>query len=79
MSLRAGGWKLIHTPALSRFELYDLARDPGERDDRYGEAPEGARLTGLLGSWEAAAVASPPSEGRDPGFGTKLRALGYVD
>jgi arylsulfatase A-like enzyme len=77
LAVRANGWKLIHTPALGRFELYDLARDPGERDDRLG-APEGAELQRLLGSWEAAA---PPARERPaPGRALReqLKALGYV-
>jgi arylsulfatase A-like enzyme len=77
VSLRQPPWKLIHAPAAGRFELYDLARDPGERDDRFGAAPEGARLAALLAGWQAAAA--PPSvAGQDPALRERLRALGYV-
>ena len=32
--------KLIHTVAANRFELYDLANDPGETNNRAGTEPE---------------------------------------
>src|SRR5207245_2850388 len=50
VSLRTPEWKLIQTPATGRFELYDLAHDAGEHEDRFGTAPEGASgaLTLLL-------------------------------
>src|SRR5439155_889815 len=35
VSLRTADWKLIHAPALGRYELYDLRRDPAEREDRF--------------------------------------------
>jgi arylsulfatase A-like enzyme len=77
LSVRQQGWKLIHTPALGRFELYDLTRDPAEREDRFG-APEGADLQRLLAAWQASA---PPARERpepDPALHERLRALGYV-
>jgi arylsulfatase A-like enzyme len=79
VSLRTAAWKLIHAPALGRWELYDLVRDPAERQDRFASAPEGAALAQLLAAWEAAAPAPPRAEGHDPALGEKLRALGYVD
>jgi hypothetical protein len=77
VGVRAHGWKLIRTPALARSELYDLTRDPGERDDRLG-APEGAELERLLAAWEASA---PPARARpapDRALREQLKALGYV-
>ncbi|TMB16268.1 MAG: hypothetical protein E6J59_19345, partial [Deltaproteobacteria bacterium] len=79
VSLRTTGWKLIHAPALGRYELYDLVRDPAERADRFASAPEGARLAARLAEWETTAPAPPRAEGHDPALGEKLRALGYVD
>lgn len=78
VSVRQGGWKLIHTPATNRFELYDLAHDPGEHDDRFATAPESADLVRLLTAWEAAAPSRPQPAGPDPALREKLRALGYV-
>jgi arylsulfatase A-like enzyme len=79
LSLTTGAWKLIHAPALGRFELYDLAHDPGERENRFGRAPEGAELAARLAAWQSVAPAPPPSAGTDPAMREKLRALGYVD
>jgi len=78
-AVRTPGWKLIHTPALGRYELYDLTHDPGERDDRFGAEPEGARLAALLAGWEGETPRPPPATGQDPRLQEKLRALGYVD
>jgi arylsulfatase A-like enzyme len=79
LSLRAHGWKLIHAPATGRFELYDLAHDPGEHEDRFAEAPEGAGLVEELAAWRAAQPAAPPVAGGSPEVRERLRALGYVD
>jgi arylsulfatase A-like enzyme len=79
LSVRTPGWKLIHTPALARFELYDLARDPGEHDDRFGTVPEGEHLVELLTAWERAAPPPPQVTSPDPALREKLRALGYVE
>jgi len=79
VSLRTADWKLIHAPALGRYELYDLRRDPAEREDRFASAAEGAALAARLAEWETAAPAPPRAEGHDPALGEKLRALGYVD
>jgi len=79
VSLRTAEWKLIHAPALGRYELYDLRRDPAEREDRFGSAAEGAALAARLAEWETTAPAPPRAEGSDPALGEKLRALGYVD
>src|SRR5204863_531818 len=55
VSLRTAEWKLIHAPALGRYELYDLRRDPAEREDRFGSAAEGAALAARLAEWETTA------------------------
>ncbi|MFN8542818.1 MAG: sulfatase [Candidatus Binatia bacterium] len=78
IAYRHGDWKLIAAPAAGRRELYDLAHDPLERDDRYGRTPEGARLDAELAAWLAAAAPPPQGGGVDPGLHEKLRALGYA-
>ena len=70
--------KLIRSPALDRFELYDLVHDPEERHDRYGSAPEGPALVSLLDGWQAHVRPAPRAAGRDRALVEKLRALGYV-
>jgi arylsulfatase A-like enzyme len=77
VALRTPRWKLIHTPARRRWQLYDLAHDPGERTDRWGTAPEGAALAARLAGWQAA----PPPAQTVPAAGVteQLRALGYVE
>jgi arylsulfatase A-like enzyme len=87
------GWKLIRTERTVEFggavehgagtlELYDLTRDPGERDDRAAAEPDRAReLAATLDAWldrHRAAPAPPaPSVGKDRM--DDLRALGYVE
>ena len=46
-------WKLIYepTPTSVRVQLYDLSRDPAQRDDLFGRSPAGATLLPLLRSW----------------------------
>jgi arylsulfatase A-like enzyme len=78
VSLRTPGWKLIHMPAFELFHLYDLASDPGERENRFGAAPEGNELASLLAEWERNVRPAPEAVGSDPRFHEKLRALGYV-
>src|SRR5207245_3462464 len=79
VSLRTAEWKLIHAPALGRYELYDLRHDPAEREDRFGSAAEGAALAARLAEWEATAPAPPRADGSGTALGRTLRALGYVD
>ena len=38
-ALRRDNWKLVHDKKSGRFELYDLATDPGEQHDRFDEMP----------------------------------------
>ena len=64
---------------LTRIELYDVARDPGQVRDLFGERKSAAR--GLLADLLAfqprpvAPVSAPPL---DPGLEKSLRALGYL-
>jgi arylsulfatase A-like enzyme len=77
VSLRSRRWKLVHAPARGAWELYDLARDPGEQTDRFGAAPEGDALAGTLAAWTRRAPTARVAPA-DPALGERLRALGYV-
>jgi arylsulfatase A-like enzyme len=87
-ALRAGDWKLVRTlrdyyatPAFHReagfVELYDLARDPGERVNLAATEPDRlAALDAHLAAWLAAHPPAPVSTApRDD----RLRALGYLE
>jgi arylsulfatase A-like enzyme len=51
-SVRLGPWKLIYFHAQPRFELYDLARDLGEREDLSTRHPAKVReLAAVLDQW----------------------------
>jgi arylsulfatase A-like enzyme len=76
-SVEYDGWKLIASSTGGR-ELYELARDPAERNDLAESRPdERTRLEGLLGR-----PAAPRRWGAtghsDRGTIERLRALGYV-
>jgi arylsulfatase A-like enzyme len=78
-ALRAGRWKYIESREESRFELYDLAADPGERRNVVAAAPrEAASLPARLARWvgSAPALPAPPRVGEEEA--RKLRSLGYV-
>jgi hypothetical protein len=77
-SVRTPQWKLIHTPALDRYELYDLTRDRAERENRFGAVRESDTLLRLLAGWEATAPPRPQTVAPDPSVQERLRALGYV-
>ena len=78
VAVRDAEWKLIRTPALERSELYDLAHDPTEHDNRAG-APREEALASVLDRWQASVPrAAAPTE-HDPSFRAKLRALGYAE
>ena len=78
VSVRMPGTKLIWAPTLGHYQLFDLVRDPGEREDRWGDGAASPALAHLLAEWRAAAPA-PASAPAAPGFEERLRALGYVD
>ncbi|PWR17868.1 arylsulfatase [Zavarzinia compransoris] len=55
--IRRGDWKAVHLPAPEgpgRWQLYDLATDPGETADLAASHP--AKLAELLGDWDAYAA-----------------------
>jgi arylsulfatase A-like enzyme len=81
-----GDRKVIHDAATDRWQVYDLASDPGEQHDLGATAPEAlAEARGVLAWYEGLAVtggergpatALPPVEADSA---EKLRALGYVE
>ena len=80
--IREGDWKYVHTPHEQAEELYDLSRDPQERNNVVGEFPDRAKkLRKLLDAW---ARESNPLESRfDPSQELetieRLRKLRYLD
>ena len=79
-SIRMGGWKYIQAP---RPELYDLTRDPAERNNLF--AAEGrraaamrSRLIDTLGGSPETTVMGNPAAKIDPVTLEKLASLGYV-
>jgi arylsulfatase A-like enzyme len=78
-SLRTATWKLIDAPSLPRRELYDLGRDPSERDDRWGTVAGGEALRERLDRFRATAPQPPRAERDDPALDEKLRTLGYIE
>lgn len=91
-AVRSANHKLIHTAATGTnafgvpirpgFELYDLATDPGEKNDLYVEgSPLVREMQRALLGWLTTAGATPSAE--DVEFTEeqrkRLRALGYLD
>lgn len=85
----ADGWKLIHhttpPPGVPEIQLFDRARDPGDRHDIAARHPDVVRrLLGLLESWRPSAEASrlPRGEQATEGLSQqeleRLRSLGYI-
>jgi choline-sulfatase len=75
-ALRTDRFKLIEAP---RPELYDLARDPGETDNRIAADPATAsRLRAELDKLTAGAEAASSVGPVDAEAAEKLRALGYL-
>jgi arylsulfatase len=82
-------WKVLHHSASGRHRLYDLERDPHERDDRLAGVEAGAlpeadprRVPVQSLERELGALAPPPRElleVADPRAQEALRALGYVE
>jgi len=61
LAIREGDWKLLCEYDGIKPELYNLARDPGETQNRAGENPEQVkRLTEMLLEWHRS---MPPDNG----------------
>ncbi len=76
--VRRGAWKLIEHTSGDGDELYDLSRDPGERDNRLAEAPEiRERLSALLSRLRTRASDGVPRLSEENR--RALEALGYVE
>jgi choline-sulfatase len=78
IAVREAGWKYIRAP---RPELFDLALDPAEKQDRIGEQP--TRAAGLARAAEDIGAAlganrAPQSAAPAPEVRARLSALGYV-
>jgi len=91
-AVQAGSRKLVRlrTPEGLRYAYYDLARDPGERRDRYPADPQAAAdLRALLDAYPEQAEArrrallGAGAQAGDAAVGpereARLRALGYVE
>lgn len=78
------GWKLIDYPNMRLKKLYDLKRDPLEKENLYGSCEQVSdQLEALLQQWKAPTnmpVDTPPRD--EMGFSDKekarLKALGYM-
>lgn len=78
-ALIEGDWKLIHYPRSGASELYDLAADPGETDDRSASEPKVvARLLVELHERGALGGAEIDTSSLDPEQLQALRELGYL-
>lgn len=88
--VRTERWKLIRIPHPDgdRFELYDLASDPAEKNDLYDElSGQAGKLEPLLRAWiesdpardaDASDTEEEALEGLDPDEIQQLRTLGYI-
>ena len=81
LAMRDGDWKLLMNPDRGRVELYNIARDPRERDNlARAEAQIAGRMAERLLAWRTSLPAGPvdPDAGRDeypwPGDARNTRA-----
>jgi arylsulfatase A-like enzyme len=81
LAVRDGPWKLVLAPEEGGPQLYDLSRDPAERENLAEQRPEVARrLEEVLRRWKAdqrPRVPPPPALEEEDREG--LEELGYVD
>lgn len=79
-SIRRGDWKLIEFFEDSHVELYQLAEDPSESNDRAAEQPErAAELQAALATWrsEVDALPAPPNPDYDPARAKERKGYAY--
>lgn len=92
LSIRKGSWKLSKLRAKedrerfgrNEIELYDLASDPGEREDVRAEHPEIAReLEAALAHWQKTTPSYRKTEAEAPRVDDRtremLKGLGYIE
>lgn len=87
-SVRMGRWKLLHDAENERTELYDLASDPGEKENLLDSetSPDVDRIRELMTGWLAETEGTALAENvvtdsirvLDEETEERLRALGYV-
>ena len=64
LAVREGDWKLLVNEDASRPQLYDLAKDPGERTNLAAQEPDvAARLKKLVLEWRASLPVDPVPAG----------------
>ncbi|HMB69209.1 MAG TPA: sulfatase [bacterium] len=80
--LRRDDWKIVRDTTTDDRLLFDLERDPLERQDRTGEEAERAeemtRALAARAAWAARGALTPDSLEVDESQHERLRALGYV-
>lgn len=80
-AVRGHRWKLIQRAATGHDELYDLDRDPAERDNVIGDEPAvAADLRSRIAAWRAglSTEVAPPTARLSAEQRKHLEALGYV-
>ncbi|GJM45351.1 MAG: hypothetical protein DHS20C21_21930 [Gemmatimonadota bacterium] len=80
-SVRKGRWKGIRNVATETWQLFDLARDPGEKNDVAARNPDALRaLAEAMDEWRSALVAPESTSAAAPSDAQleRLRALGYL-
>jgi arylsulfatase A-like enzyme len=83
-SLSHGGWKMMMVDSTGAFHLYDVSRDPDEREDLSAAAPDVyERMKAKLSEYVQAAAAERRRSGAaqakaDEETVRKLKALGYM-
>ncbi|MHC5210226.1 MAG: sulfatase [Planctomycetota bacterium] len=80
-SMATDRWKLIHTPASARVELYDLVADPLEQHDRSAAEPlvRDAMLAELDRWAKVTSTRTPDNLMKENAEATaRLKALGYI-
>jgi arylsulfatase A-like enzyme len=66
-AVRSGDWKLVLDG--SKQLLFDVSRDPGERDDLAAQHPDRVRvLKGMIDTWEKGVEAEAAREPKKPGM-----------
>ena len=77
--VRMGTWKFIEAKVDKSYELFDLARDPGELRNVFRAQKQDARpLMEALHGWTARPVTAPSPATVSDDAAKRLEALGYV-